>query len=132
MLPICTRQEPSTCPSVEECKKCMGMYETLETEIKQLTSRLKVLRSMKASTAEVIAKFLRGHNKEEISTRDNRLHLKLENKSRLVPIGKRMLATKILDAFGGDRDKFEEFNRKVYGDQTTVSKVVLKRMSTRP
>jgi hypothetical protein len=153
MLPVCTQLEKvrssiphtdpdletalapvkaSNCPSVEECKKCMGIFESIDSQLKELATRRKTLLAMRASVAESISAFLSCHDKEEISTKDNRLHLKLETKVKPVPLKKKELAAKMLAAFDGDQDRFDEFNHKIYNDQRTVKKVTLKRLKTKP
>jgi hypothetical protein len=52
---------------------------------------------MRASVAESISAFLSSHDKK-ISTKDNRLHLKLETKVKPVPLKKKELAAKMLAA----------------------------------
>jgi hypothetical protein len=147
MLPVCTRggdalqpaaqpsaPQPSVAqpsasePSVEECKRCMALYEELESDIKSLTARLKVLRSLKTSTSDVISRFLRHNNKDEISTKDDRLHLKLECRDRKLPLGKKQLRARMREAFDGDDVRYDAFEDRVYGQQTVVSTTTLKRM----
>jgi hypothetical protein len=144
MLPVCTqpeRQEPvltqvstlvTPCPSVEECKKCMGIFESIDSQLKELAVRRKTLMALRTSVSESISAFLSTHNKEEISTKDNRLHLKLESKEKVVPLKKKELAAKMLQAFDGDQDKLDAFNQTVYSDQRKVQKVTLKRLKTKP
>jgi hypothetical protein len=109
----------------------MALYETLEADIKQAAARLKVLRSLRESTAAVISRFLESHRKDEISTRDNRLHLKLESKERKIPFSKKQLEVRMVDAFDGDAARYDDFRDRVYRDQRTVSKTVLKRVKAR-
>jgi len=141
MLPICTQisNERSittvatpSCPSVEECKKCMGLFESIDSQLSELALRRKTLMAMRASIAESISAFLSSHDKEEISTKDNRLHLKLESREKLVPLKKKELAEKMLAAFDGDQSQLDAFNEKVYKDQRSVKKVTLKRLKTKP
>jgi hypothetical protein len=153
MMPVCTQSEKlspsvprartdpesslipvkaSNCPSVEECKKCMGIFESIDSQLKELATRRKTLLAMRASVAESISAFLSSHDKEEISTKDNRLHLKLETKVKPVPLKKKELAAKMLAAFDGDQNRFDDFNHKIYNDQRTVKKVTLKRLKTKP
>jgi hypothetical protein len=109
----------------------MGIFESIDSQLKELAVRRKTLMALRTSVSESISAFLSTHNKEEISTKDNRLHLKLESKEKVVPLKKKELAAKMLQAFDGDQDKLDAFNQTVYSDQQ-VQKVTLKRLKTKP
>jgi hypothetical protein len=109
----------------------MGIFESIDSQLKELAVRRKTLMALRTSVSDRSQLFYRHTQQEEISTKDNRLHLKLESK-KVVPLKKKELAAKMLQAFDGDQDKLDAFNQTVYSDQRKVQKVTLKRLKTKP
>jgi hypothetical protein len=60
----------------------MGIFESIDSQLKELAVRRKTLMALRTSVSESISAFSIDTQQEEISTKDNRLHLKLESKRK--------------------------------------------------
>jgi hypothetical protein len=143
MLPICTRSEQAQGPaeqteqteqalttyvSMDECKRCMVMYESICTEIAQLTKTMKERKAQLAVVGDMISKYLKHESKSEILTRDQRLHLKLRTSKVKVPLKKDAIRGKVLQFLDGETERCDALMKHVYEDRPTVEKVALRRI----
>lgn len=141
MLPVCTRPERTPAPpndeeeqaltihvSIDDCKRCMVMYETITTEIAQLTKTLKERKAQLAVVGDMISKFLRHEGKGEILTRDQRLHLKLKTSNIKIPLKKDIIRGKVLEFMEGETEKCDALLKHVYEGRPTVERVRLQRI----
>lgn len=114
--------------SIDECKRCMVMYEAIGTEIAQLTKTLKERKAQLAVVGDMISKYLHHESKSEILTRDQRLHLKLKTSKVKVPLKKDTIRHKVLEFMDGETEKCEALLKHVYEDRPTIERVRLQRI----